>query len=536
MFMTDFAFDLQQLQAAGVLAVLAVAALLGAVVLILRRRTAAAQRRATHRIEELMSENTQLRSTNETLQRRAYVDHLTALPNRAMLDQRLKQAHARLKRAAASPQRTGPVEKLAVLYLDLDGLGIVNESVGVSGGDAVLREAAHRMRAMAREGDTVARCGGDSFAVLMEGVSRVEDGTALGERILAALARPFDANGRHVEMSASIGIALYPDHGQHDELVAHADTAMRDAKRSGGGCCNIFDTSQERVALEQLTLQNELRHAAELGQLQLHYQPKIDAQRGVIRGVEALLRWVHPQRGMVSPAVFIPIAERSGIIHQLGQWVIEEACRQMRAWADAGIRMRVAVNVSAHQLRRDDFVASIERALDRYQIEPSQLLCEITESILMEDVERTRQVFAGLGRLGVYLSIDDFGTGYSSLSYLRRLPAQQLKIDRSFVKDLESGVDARAIVDAVVRLAHALGLRVVAEGVETAGQRDVLLQLGCDELQGYFFAKPMPAASLEAWACGHKPEGSVDFSPSTLEEPAGSEEGAGCAELTGKDA
>lgn len=516
------AFDLQPLGTSGLLALAALAALaalLPACVLIavVRRRAA---RQVQAQVQALESANARLRLANESLLQQAHVDALTGLPNRLMFDHRLNQASARLERAAA-PGRAQ--EKLAVLCLDLDRLGAVNESMGVAAGDLVLKEAARRIRAMARESDTVARDGSDSFLVLMEGVAGAQDCVALAERVIGALSMPFETGGRPLAISASVGVAVYPDHGQRDELVPRADMAMHTAKRAGGSTCAIFSATEERSALEQLALQNDLRDAAELGQLLLHYQPKIDARRGVIRGVEALLRWVHPQRGMVSPAVFIPIAERSGLIHQLGHWVIEESCRQMRAWADAGLRIRVAINVSAHQLRRDDFVASIEQALRRHQIDPSQLLCEITESILMEDVEHTRRVLEGLGRLGVYLSIDDFGTGYSSLSYLRQLPAQQLKIDRSFVKDLESSTDARAIVDAVVRLAHALGLRVVAEGVETAGQRDALLQLDCDELQGYFFARPMPATALEDWACGSKPEGCVDFSPSVIDEAHGAQ-------------
>jgi EAL domain-containing protein (putative c-di-GMP-specific phosphodiesterase class I) len=271
-------------------------------------------------------------------------------------------------------------------------------------------------------------------------------------------------------------------------------------------------------ATDQLSLQNDLRRAIELNQLALHYQPKIDGRTGQIRGVEALLRWNHPTRGPVSPAVFIPLAERFGLIGVIGNWVINESCRQIEAWADAGMRMRVAINLSVHQLREEDLVARITDALHRHGIEPSQLLCEITESIAMEDIATTQRAFDDLSRLGVFLSIDDFGTGYSSLSYLRRLPAQQLKIDRSFVGDLASSSDARAIVDAVVRLAHALGLKVVAEGVETVGQRDILLELGCDELQGYFFARPMPAADLLAWALSQGPDGNSDFSPSVMQE------------------
>jgi EAL domain-containing protein (putative c-di-GMP-specific phosphodiesterase class I) len=232
--------------------------------------------------------------------------------------------------------------------------------------------------------------------------------------------------------------------------------------------------------------------------------------------VEALLRWHHPQRGMLSPGVFIPIAERFGLINELGNWVIDEVCRQVHAWADEGVRMRVAINLSVHQLRQEDLVPRIQRAMDRHLVEPSQLLCEITESVAMEDIRATQRAFGGLQGIGVYLSIDDFGTGYSSLSCLRQLPARQLKIDRSFVSDLETSADARAVVNGVIHLAHALGLAVVAEGVETQNQRDILLRLDCDELQGFYFARPMSAATLREWTAGNKPAGTIDFSPSIV--------------------
>ena len=269
-------------------------------------------------------------------------------------------------------------------------------------------------------------------------------------------------------------------------------------------------------AAEQLTLQNELRQALQQGQLSLHYQPKFDIRRERLRGVEALLRWQHPALGNVAPATFIPVAERFGMINTLGAWVIEEACRQMRAWLDAGLRIRVAINLSVHQLRQPDLARQIEMALSRYGISGAMLLCEITESVAMEDVAATQRAFEGLSRLGVYLSIDDFGTGYSSLSYLRQLPARQLKIDRSFTRDLEASADARAVVDAVIRLAHALDLSVVAEGVETAGQRDILQNLNCDELQGFLFARPMPARQIQDWAAARRPEHVPGFSASVF--------------------
>ena len=446
-------------------------------------------------------------SERASLELQALHDPLTKLPNRLLLMDRAHQALARLHRSK------GPI---ALLFIDLDGFKPVNDSFGHAAGDSVLKEAALRLLSVARDSDTVARVGGDEFVLLMEDVVSLADCVTLARRLVEAVSRPFDIANRQVQISGSVGIVVHPDHGRGDKLVANADAAMYAAKRTGGGTYAMFEPHMDIGALEELNLQNDLRHAVELRQLQLYYQPKVDGRDGRISGVEALLRWNHPERGMILPGVFIPIAERFGLIKGLGDWVIEEACRQMHAWAVAGMRMRVAINLSVHQLRQDDLVARIQQALDRYHLEASQLLCEITESVAMDDIKATHRAFDGLGRRGVYLSIDDFGTGYSSLSYLRKLPARQLKIDQSFVKDLEVDSDARAVVDAVVRLAHALGLDVVAEGVESAGQRDILLKLGCDELQGFFFAQPMPADAMLAWANLNRPENAVDFSPSGI--------------------
>jgi diguanylate cyclase (GGDEF)-like protein len=454
--------------------------------------------------------NTQLQSANEELRRRAFVDPLTGLPNRLLLEDRLAHAVALGERPSRAPRR------LAVLFIDLDGFKPVNDSFGHAAGDTVLREAARRLRATARESDSVARLGGDEFVLLVEDVGTPADAVALARRLIDLLRQPFQILDRQIQISASIGIVLHPDHGGPEKLLAHADAAMYAAKRTGGGTYALFEPHMNADALEQLALQSDLRRALQAGQLEMHYQPKVDARRERISGVEALMRWRHPERGMVSPVVFIPIAERFGIINELGNWAIEEVCRQIRAWADEGVRMRVAINLSVHQLRQDDIVSRIRQALDRHQVEPSQLLCEITESVAMEDIRATQRAFEGLQQIGVYLSIDDFGTGYSSLSTLRQLPARQLKIDRTFVQDLEASGDARAVVDAVIRLAHALSLRVVAEGVETEGQRDILLSLGCDELQGYFYAKPMSAGTLLAWTEGRKPAHAVDFAPSVM--------------------
>ncbi len=461
----------------------------------------------------LRQANEELQSAYAELEKRALLDPLTGLANRALFEERLREAAGRGERM---PMAERPC--VGVLFIDLDGFKPVNDSYGHATGDRVLAQAAQRLRQAARAGDTVARVGGDEFLMLLEDLPSLAEAVSAALRLVEALKQPFDAEGRALEISASIGVAVCPDHGTADRLVTHADAAMYAAKRAGGGRHAVYESPRGDAGPDALSLQGELRHAVERGQLALHYQPKVDARRGRICGAEALLRWTHPQLGPVGPGVFVPIAERFGLIVELGEWVIDEACRQIRAWGDAGARLRVAINLSAHQMQHDGLVDSIVRALERHGVEASQLLCEITESVVMTDGRAVRRNVDGLQRIGVFLSIDDFGTGYSSLGRLRQMPAQQLKIDRSFVRDIESSADARAVVDAVIHLAHALGLHVVAEGVETAGQRDVLVRLGCDELQGYFFARPMPADDLTAWMRGGKPHGAVDFAPSVVAE------------------
>ncbi|WP_394788203.1 putative bifunctional diguanylate cyclase/phosphodiesterase [Rhodoferax sp.] len=432
-----------------------------------------------------------LKTANAELQQLAFRDPLTGLPNRLLFDDRVAVAVERCARDGSS---------LAVLFVDLDGFKPVNDSFGHSFGDAVLREMAQRLAAQARTTDTVARVGGDEFVLLLEGNPDTTATAQIAQRIIDALSLPVVGGEHEVRLSCSLGIAMYPSDGPRDQLMAHADAAMYAAKRAGGSSYAFFEPHMNAGVREQIELQRDLRLAIEDNQLALHYQPKVSSARGVITGVEALVRWQHPQRGMLSPGLFIPVAERFGLINALGNWVIEEACRQVRAWLDKGLRIRVAINLSVHQLRQDDLSQRIERALGRHAVDASLLIFEITESVAMEDAEGTLKAFEDLGRIGVKLSIDDFGTGYSSLSYLRRLQVSQLKIDQSFVQDLEHSADARAIVEAVIKLAHALGLNVVAEGVETAAQRDVLTALHCDELQGYLYARPMAAATMGDWA------------------------------------
>ncbi|WP_200843577.1 bifunctional diguanylate cyclase/phosphodiesterase [Pantoea sp. 18069] len=451
--------------------------------------------------ESLQESNARLKAANDELQHRAFSDPLTGLPNRLLFEDRLRQALLRLDRN----NHEEVVDRLAVLFVDLDGFKPINDSFGHAAGDLILRGAADRLRRQAREGDTVARVGGDEFLLLLENVSDEAGCIAVAKKVLTALSKPFELSGKQVQIACSIGIAIHPGHGERSKLVANADAAMYAAKRAGGSCHVLFEPHMGSDASAQLELQNDLRHALDRGELSLHYQPKIDGLDGQICGVEALLRWTHPELGMVSPTVFITLAERFGLIGRLGNWVIDEACRQMAAWKREGASIRVAINISAYQLRDNGLTARIERALTQHGVPASQLLCEITETVAMEDMKATQRTFDGLARIGVFLSIDDFGSGYSSLNYLRQLPARQLKIDRSFVKDLEFSEDARSVVNAVVKLAHALNLRVVAEGVETAGQRDILLAMHCDELQGYFFARPMSADSLLAWSQGGQP-------------------------------
>lgn len=467
--------------------------------------------------DSLQVANIEVKTANEELRRREFLDPLTGLPNRLLFEDRVAHALKRNERADewSSRRRT---ENLAVLFLDLDGFKSINDSLGHAAGDRVLMEVATRIRNTARSRDTVARIGADEFVLLMEAVPGSADCETMARRLVEAVGRPVEIAGRQVGISASVGIVVFPDRGHKDKLIAQADAAMHAAKRAGGNSYAMYEPHMDGDALAQLSLQCDLRHAIERGELQLHYQPKVDAQHGKLCGVEALLRWSHPERGIVSPCVFIPIAERNGLINTMGNWVIDEACRQMQAWACEGVRMCVAINLSVHQLRQEDLVERIRAALRRHQIDASQLMCEITESSAMDDIEISQRAFDGLAHIGVFLSIDDFGTGHSSLSYLRQLPARQLKIDRSFVRDLEASDDARAIVGAVVQLAHALGLRVVAEGVETEAQRDILLGLGCDELQGYFFAEPMAADALPDWVRENQSQGPVELSaPATAE-------------------
>ncbi len=464
------------------LAVLALVAALGAMLLAMLRQPADSQDMVARPV------------------RAAATDLLTGLPTRQFFEERL---------TAAARRCDSKNTRLAVLFIDLDGFKPVNDTFGHACGDRVLEQVGVRLRSLTRGSDVAARVGGDEFLLLIPGISSTESVTRIAKALIEILSRPYKVEDREIGISCSVGIAIYPDGCRASKLIARADAAMYAAKRAGGTRHAFFAPEMDSDAKQNFDMVRDLRRAIAHNELELYFQPKIDARSGKVTAAEALLRWNHPKLGLVLPGQFVPLAERTGLIGPLGDWVIEAACRQARAWRDKGLRMRVAINLSAYQMRQDDIVDRIIEALKRHRIRPSLLTCEITESAAMEDTRATQETFRRLGELGTHLSIDDFGTGYSSLAYLRKLPAEELKIDRSFVQDLEHSPDARAVVDAVLKLAHALGLKVVAEGVENPRQHQILAELGCDELQGFLFAKPMSARALLLWAIGDRGEASV---------------------------
>ncbi len=431
-----------------------------------------------------------LQSARAEMQSQSLRDPLTELPNRQIFEGMLSQAFQR-----ADATQT----KLGLLLINLDGFKAINETLGHRTGDRLLREVAARLRGLA-QAHMVARQGADEFLMLIPNGATAQTASELASSVLVSLGKPCHLDGREASVTCSIGVSIYPDDGPASSLIAHADAAMRLAKSSGGATHCLFEPRMVDEFRAQTEMLRDLRRALAQGELELFYQPKIHAPTGEITGAEALMRWQHPRRGTIGPVEFIPLAERFGLIGQLGNWLIDEACRQIRAWRESGLRMRVAINLSVHQLRQPDLVERIAKALQANDVNPSLMTCEITETVAMEDTETTIRVFHQLAKLGVSISIDDFGTGHSSLSYLRKLPASELKIDRGFVLDLEVSEDARKVASAVINLAKSLDLKVVAEGVETEGQNRILREFGCDQLQGYLFAKPMSAKALALWA------------------------------------
>jgi diguanylate cyclase (GGDEF)-like protein/PAS domain S-box-containing protein len=451
----------------------------------------------------IIEDITESKEAAERIHRLAYYDTLTGLPNRTFYQELMRRAveHARRHK-----------ETFGVIYIGLDNFKRINDTLGHELGDRLLKTVAARLSDTLRASDYVARLlddetvpvvsrlGGDEFIVLARELAQAQDAAKVARRIMKALSAPFDLAGQEVFITASIGISAHPDDGTDmDELLKNADTAMAHVKRSGKNNYQFYSKSMNAAALELLTLESDLHKALERDELLLYYQQKVDTWTRKIIGAEALIRWKHPEKGLISPARFIPIAESSGLIIPIGEFVLQTACRQNKEWQDAGFSsVTVSVNVSGRQFDKKDLADVVYRALEQSKLAPEHLELEITESTIMRDPEEAIRMLLKIKEMGVMLAIDDFGTGYSSLSYLKRLPLDFLKVDQSFVRNLTTNVNDRAIVKATISLAHSLNLRVIAEGVETEEQFSFLQDHGCDEIQGYLFSQPVPARDLPA--------------------------------------
>jgi diguanylate cyclase (GGDEF)-like protein/PAS domain S-box-containing protein len=431
------------------------------------------------------------KALEEQLRHQAFHDALTGLPNRALFADRLGHA---LSRARRSPQH------VAVLFVDLDDFKTVNDSLGHGEGDQLLVAVAQRLQASVRPGDTIARMGGDEFAVLVEDQTDAEAPIQVGHRLMESLRAPFERGGKELFVHASVGVAVSASKDQEaDELLRDADLSMYMAKTNGKNRLEVFQPSMHTAALARLALKGDLERAMERGEFTVLYQPIMRLGSGQISGVEALLRWQHPRRGVVGPVEFIPLAEETGLIVPLGRWVLEQACRQAQAWdALGGVRVTMSVNVSGRQVQEADFVDSVAAVLRETRLEPQRLTLEFTESVLMQDAAMAADKLTELKRLGVRLAIDDFGTGYSSLSYLRRFPMDILKLDGSFVAGMASGSEQAALVRSILKLGETLHLETVAEGIEEPAQLSKLQALGADLGQGYYFARPLQADAVSA--------------------------------------
>jgi diguanylate cyclase (GGDEF)-like protein len=431
-----------------------------------------------------------LRHQAEVNEHQALHDALTDLPNRTLFHDRVHQALTAARREHVPS---------AVMIMDLDRFKEVNDTLGHASGDELLKQVGIRLRDSLRESDTVARLGGDEFGVLLPKVLDSAAAVAVARKLRTTLEEPFTIHGLALQMEASIGIALYPDHGTNvQSLLQRADVAMYVAKEHPAGC-EVYSRERDAYSPDRLTLLTELRRAIDRGQLVLHYQPKVDLRTGEIHGVEALVRWKHPERGMVPPDEFIPPAQKTGVIGPLTMFVLDEALRQCRNWALQGLELCVAVNLSTRNLLDVHLPDTVGELLSRWEVPPSLLELEITESTILADPIRAMQILSRLDEMGVRLAIDDFGTGYSSLAYLKRLPVDELKIDKSFILGMEESENDAVIVRSTIDLGRNLGLRVVAEGVETSTAWNRLASLGCDIAQGYYLSRPIPAGELTEW-------------------------------------
>jgi diguanylate cyclase (GGDEF)-like protein len=454
-------------------------------------------RERKHRLELSRKFDSVLKQMSDNLE----YDKLTGLLTRLGFS-------ASIERAAHKVDSDG--SSFCILYIGLDNFGLFNDAFGHHVGDLLLKEVSRRLTAVIGVNAKICRITAGEFALIASGGSAI--GLDAAKRVTSSLSVPFTFDSIKATVSSSIGISVYPEQGSSNSLLGYSATAMRSVKLSGGGDSCQYDPKMGFEVHDQAVLVNDLRNALELGQFELYFQPKVDAISLEVTAAEALLRWHHPERGMVNPSIFIPLAERFGLIGPIGNWVIQEACRVAGGWRKKGLRMRVAVNISGYQMREVDLVERIEAAIERNGIQPGRFTCEITESVAMEDTKVTQLTFEKMRRAGFHVSIDDFGTGYSSLAVLRKLPAAELKIDRAFVSDLEDSVDARSIAQSIIGLATSLNLHVVAEGVETEGQRDLLVMMGCNDLQGFLFSVPVPADVIERMALEGILQGAVPFS------------------------
>jgi diguanylate cyclase (GGDEF)-like protein len=426
---------------------------------------------------------------DEKLYRQAHFDFLTGLPNRQLFNDRLQQHILRARRKN---------EKAAILYIDLDRFKNINDSLGHATGDMLLRKVADRMRGCVRETDTVSRLSGDEFVILMSNVSSPKDASNIAEHIIAEISKPYTLSAREIFISASVGIAVYPEDGVNNkELLARADTAMYHAKESGRGRFMFFEESMNREIVHRIEMETAMRHAILRDEFTLYYQPQVELSSGKVLAIEALIRWNHPELGLVLPSQFIPLAEECGLIEQLGEWVLKNACIQFHAWRENNIApSRLAVNISSRQFMRENFIHILDKVINSTRIEPRELELEITESLLLDESINTKAIFDKLGLMGVHLAIDDFGTGYSSLGYLKRFPVHTLKIDRAFTRDIPADEQATTLTLSIIAMAHALNMHVVAEGVETVEQFELLQLHRCDSVQGNYFSKAIPAEEM----------------------------------------
>jgi diguanylate cyclase (GGDEF)-like protein len=422
-------------------------------------------------------------------------DFLTGLPNRMLIQDRISQAVGLAVRHGG---------RLALLFLDLDGFKHINDSLGHAIGDKLLKSVAERLFECVRTSDTVGRLGGDEFLLLLSEVGLAESAAITARKILAAVAAPHAVDGHDLHVTTSIGISIYPDDGSDAAtLIKNADTAMYQAKENGRQSYRFFRSEMNVRAVERQSIEEDLRRALERDEFCLHYQPKVDLKTGRITGAEALLRWTHPVRGAVPPVEFISVAEACGLIIPIGRWVLREACKQAQSWAQEGLPpLTMAVNTSAMEFRTENFLDGVLSIIESTGINPASVELEITETVLMKHVDSTRSVLKTLRAAGVHLAIDDFGTGYSSLSYLRKFPVDSLKIDQAFIRQITLEQDEAKLVIAIIALGRSLGLRVVAEGVETDAELRFLKAHHCDEAQGYYFSRPLPAAQFAALLIG----------------------------------